>query len=46
MNMLMTDAYSGFTIDFSRMNINEKSLLDMQTMFTAAMNTSPRARSG
>ena len=37
MNMLMTDAYSGFTIDFSRMNINEKSLLDMQSMFTAAM---------
>ena len=30
MNMSMTDAYSGFTIDFSRMNINEKSLLDMQ----------------
>ena len=37
MKMKMNDAYSGFSIDFSRMNINGSALNDMQGMFAAAM---------
>ena len=37
MNMKMNDAYSGFAIDFSRMNIDEKAVNNMHGMFAAAM---------